>query len=53
VVLAGLIASFLIGGLYFSPFAVLIKQIRNIKANYRLALLLIAGLYTGEISLLI
>jgi len=41
-VVAGLIASFMIGALYFWPFAISVKRVRTNRFNYKLALSMIA-----------
>jgi peptide/nickel transport system substrate-binding protein len=41
---AGLVASSLIGAVYFSPVAISIKQVRKNRLNYRIAIAIIAAL---------
>jgi cation transport ATPase len=42
-ILSGIIASFLIGIVYFAPFSLFIKRIRNCRINYRLTILILVS----------
>jgi hypothetical protein len=48
-VFAGFVASSLIGALYFSPFALAIKQVRKCRISYRLAISIICALFASVI----
>jgi peptide/nickel transport system substrate-binding protein len=47
---AGLVASSLIGAVYFSPLALSIRQVRKNRLDYRIALVIVAAL-TGSVVL--
>ena len=49
-VVAGLIASSMIGALYFWPFAISIRRVRTSRFNYKLALSMIAVVFVGIIA---
>jgi len=49
-VVAGFVASFMIGALYFWPFAISVKRVRTNRFNYKLALSMIAVVFVGIIS---
>ncbi len=49
-VAAGFVASFMIGALYFWPFAISIRRVRTNRFNYKLALTMIVVVFVGIIS---
>ena len=49
-VAAGLVASSLIGAVYMSPIAVSIKQVRKIRLDYRIALLIVGAISLSVIA---
>ena len=49
-VVAGFVASFMIGALYFWPFAISVRRVRTNRFNYKLALSMIAAVFVGIIS---
>ncbi len=50
---AGIVASSLIGAVYFSPIALSIKQVRTKRIDYRLAILVIAALLASTLVALL